>query len=182
MALCRRFSQICPPAIVHCYRINAVVKAQRGKMRADEMKERERTRLLREIGDQRRFFWSKLDSLTGTERRDAHRPSAPRRPAGSCSRRFQRRRRPARGGDRRVPGERGERRHRGNEKSERASESKSRKERKKVPSGSRLFLRHSSLSLSSPVFAVLGSRERKRRVSHGSSISMMLQENASRLL
>ena len=129
------------------------------------------------------FFWSKLDSLTGTERRDAHRPSAPRRPAGSCSRRFQRRRRPARGGDRRMPGERGERRHRGNEKSERASESKSRKERKKVPSGSCLFLRHSfSLSLSSPVFAVLGSRERKRRVSHGSSISMMLQENASRLL
>ena len=56
MALCRRFSQICPPAIVHCSRMHAVVKAQRGKMRADEMKERERTRLLREIGDQKRFF------------------------------------------------------------------------------------------------------------------------------
>ena len=56
MALCRRFSQICPPAIVHCCRMNAVVKAQRGEMRADEMKERERTRMLMEIGDQRRFF------------------------------------------------------------------------------------------------------------------------------
>jgi len=56
VALCRRFSQICPPAIVHCSRMHAVVKAQRGKMRADEMKERERTRRLREIGDPRRFL------------------------------------------------------------------------------------------------------------------------------
>ena len=84
----------------------------KGQLRADETR-RESERKT-EIGDRKAFVVvaAEISTLTGAERRDAHRPSAPRRPAGSSSRRrFHRRRRPARGEDGGGPGERGERRN-----------------------------------------------------------------------
>lgn len=106
-------SQICPLAIVHCSSKNAVVVAKRAIACRRNWNERGKTndnwRSMRFVRRRRRR--RQFPTLTGTKRRDAHRASAPRRPAGSSSsRRFHRRRRPARGGDGRVPGERGERR------------------------------------------------------------------------